>query len=1030
MKFLSMNRFSIGFLLIGLIFIASQSFAQLPVPSNGVEESEPTSYVLRNATIIVDAETTLQNASLVITDGSISAVGKLVRFPKGSVIIDMSDKVIVPSFIETYTSVGLPDAKKAEWNPRPQLESKKAGPYYWNESIKAEVRGSDHFESDKEASKLLQQMGFVNAVSHVQDGIMRGTGPIVSLGDIDSRKAVVKTEGAAFLSFDKGTSRQTYPSSQMGAIALIRQAMYDAQYYEENKATLPKNVSLEAINHQLDLPLIFNVEDKLELFRARKIADEFGLNFTILGSGNEYERINELALLTDQKLIIPIDFPKAFDVGDPYVARQISLGELKEWELAPANPFFLAKKGISFAISSKGHKKAEDFWKHLHRAMEAGLSREDAIKALTSVPAEILQVSNQLGDLSEGKLANFSVFDKDPFEFKNAELYESWSVGKKHVIKEEMLIDIRGKYRFSFDNTSYLIDVKGDRNKPKGTVTTLKSTSDSGEPKTVQQDATISIDRKHATFHFEVDDDHYDGVITLSGLYNQQINAFIGQGSLPNGKWIEWTGIQLERFKEEVDEKNKITVDTISMQKIWYPNIAYGFDSLPKSKKYVLKNATLWTNEDRGIVSEGTIVLNEGKIEYLAQRDYNKISSAEVIDCSGLHITSGIVDEHSHIAISKGVNESGQAVSAEVSIGDVVRSDDINIYRQLAGGVTTAHLLHGSANPIGGQSALIKLKWGSSPAEMLIDNAPKFIKFALGENVKQSNWGDYQRIRFPQSRMGVEQVFYDAFLRAKAYQAKWNNYTDLSDRQRELQGVKKPARDLELETVYEVLNSERFISCHSYVQSEINMLMHVADSMGFTVNTFTHILEGYKVADKMVEHGAGGSTFSDWWAYKYEVRDAIPYNAALMHDQGVLTAINSDDAEMGRRLNQEAAKAVKYGGMSEEEAWKLVTLNPAKLLHLDDKIGSLKEGKDADVVVWTDNPLSINAKAKMVFVDGQLLYNADDMSIQQNRIAQEKARIISAMLESNKKGESKKTFVKKEKGHWHCDTIGQSAKHR
>ena len=1024
-----MNRFTVGFLLIGLTFMAFQSFAQIPVPSNGVKESEPTSYVLRNATIIVDAETTIQNGSLVITDDRVSAVGKLVRFPQGSVVIDMNDKVIVPSFIETYTSVGLPDPKKAEWNPRPQLESKKAGPYYWNESIKAEVSGSNHYESDKKASKLLQQMGFINAVTHVQDGIMRGTGPVVSLGDIDSRKAIVKTQGAAFFSFDKGTSRQTYPSSQMGAIALMRQALYDAQYYEENKASLPKNLSLEAINTQLNLPMIFNVEDKLEIFRARKIAEEFGINFTILGSGNEYERINELALLKDQKLIIPIDFPKAFDVGDPYVARQISLGELKEWELAPANPSFLVKKKITFAISSKGHKKPEDFWKHLHKAMEAGLSREEAIKALTSVPAEMLQVNDQLGDLSEGKLANFSVFDKDPFVFKNAKLYESWSVGKKHIINEEMLIDIRGKYRFSFDNTSYLIDITGDPDKPKGQVTTQKTIAKSGEPKTVKQDATISIDRKHATFYFEVDDDKYNGVITLSGLYNQKINAFIGQGSLPTGDWIKWTGIQLERFKAEESEKNKIKVDSVGMHKIWYPNMAYGFDTLPKSKKYVLKNATLWTNEDRGIITEGNLILNNGKIEYVKQRNYTNLASAEVIDCSGLHITSGIVDEHSHIAISKGVNESGQAISAEVNIGDVVRSDDINIYRQLAGGVTTAHLLHGSANPIGGQSALIKLKWGSSPEEMLIDDAPKFIKFALGENVKQTNWGDYQRIRFPQTRMGVEQVFYDAFLSAKAYQEKWSNYNDLSERQRELRGVKKPARDLEMESVYEILNSERFISCHSYVQSEINMLMHVADSMGFTVNTFTHILEGYKVADKMVAHGAGGSTFSDWWAYKYEVRDAIPYNAALMNEQGVLTAINSDDAEMGRRLNQEAAKAVKYGGMSEEEAWKLVTLNPAKLLHLDDKIGSLKEGKDADVVVWTDHPLSINAKAKMVFIDGQLLYNADELANHQQRIAQEKARIISAMLESNKKGEPKKTFVKKEKGHWHCDTIGQSANH-
>ena len=271
-----------------------------------------------------------------------------------------------------------------------------------------------------------------------------------------------------------------------------------------------------------------------------------------------------------------------------------------------------------------------------------------------------------------------------------------------------------------------------------------------------------------------------------------------------------------------------------------------------------------------------------------------------------------------------------------------MKSNDINIYRQLSGGVTTAQLLHGSANPIGGQSAVIKFRWGSAPEEMKLEGADGFIKFALGENVKQSNWGDFERIRFPQTRMGVEQVFYDHFHQAKAYEQAWKEYNtlSLSEKRRTI----APREDLEMNTLVEILNKERFITCHSYVQSEINMLMKVADSMGFTLNTFTHILEGYKVADKMKEHGAGGSTFSDWWAYKFEVNDAIPYNAALLQDMGVLTAINSDDAEMARRLNQEAAKAVKYGKATEEEAWKMVTLNPAKLLHIDHLVGSIKVG--------------------------------------------------------------------------------------
>jgi len=281
----------------------------------------------------------------------------------------------------------------------------------------------------------------------------------------------------------------------------------------------------------------------------------------------------------------------------------------------------------------------------------------------------------------------------------------------------------------------------------------------------------------------------------------------------------------------------------------------------------------------------------------------------------------------------------------------------------------------------------------------------------------------FNRSRFPQTRMGVEQVYYDAFTRAKEYQSIWDKYAALPLKTKA--NTYAPRIDLEMETLNEILNKERFISCHSYQQSEINMLMHVGDSMGFTVNTFTHILEGYKVADKMKEHGAGGSTFSDWWAYKFEVNDAIPYNGAIMHKQGVLTAFNSDDAEMGRRLNQEAAKAVKYGGVSEEEAWKFVTLNPAKLLHLDDKMGSIKVGKDADVVLWSDNPLSVYATVEKTIIEGVVYFDRQMDEALQKRNREEKAAIIEKMI--GVKGKGGKTQKPKAKYNrtYHCDTVGE-----
>lgn len=356
-------------------------------------------------------------------------------------------------------------------------------------------------------------------------------------------------------------------------------------------------------------------------------------------------------------------------------------------------------------------------------------------------------------------------------------------------------------------------------------------------------------------------------------------------------------------------------------------------------------------------------------------------------------------------------------------MGDVVNPEDVNIYRQLSGGVTTAQLLHGSANPIGGQSALIKLKWGQTAEDMKYDKADGFIKFALGENVKQSNWGDYNTVRFPQTRMGVEQVYVDYFTRAKEYDKQWQLYLKTPVKEIEKNKLPIPRKDLELEALAEILNKKRFITCHSYVQSEINMLMHVADSFGFKINTFTHILEGYKIADKMKAHGVNASTFSDWWAYKNEVLDAIPHNAALLTKMDINTSVNSDDAEMARRLNQEAAKSIKYGNLTEIEALKLVTLNPAKMLHIDDKVGSIKVGKTADLVLWTDNPLSVYAKVDKTIIDGQVYFDRDEDSKLRDNIKTERARIIAKLLKEKQDGAKVVKHQGKEQRRYHCNTI-------
>lgn len=990
-------------LIIGLLCLSQLAIAQSE-PNNGLEESKPTYYALKDATIYLSPTEKINIGTILVKDNKIENVGRsgMLVIPKEAVVINCKGKIIVPAFIDLNSSVGTPKAVAAKTIER-------AGPYYWNQAIHPELNTSEIYMYDEKASKILIEKGFGFALTHQADGIARGEGALISLGS-GTESYLSSFTSSSYFSFQKGVSKQRYPSSQMGSIALLRQTLYDAQWYESNQDEL--NLSLVAINEQMKLPMFFNTKDKLEILRAQKIADEFNISFNYLGSGNEYEIIDQLSEIKTT-VVLPLNFPDAYDVKNPYVSRQIPLSDLKHWEMAPMNPSILINNGVPICISGTGTKSV-DFWANLRKSIKHGLTTEQALEALTMAPAKLIGVDNKLGSIADGKLASFMIYDHDPFSEK-AKLLESWLLGDREIHNTVSTNSkVLGKYNISFAGTKYPVEIKESGAKLSGKLTYKKLTK-----KGAAVDTTVNLFVEHSnndiTLQFNIRNNELNGSVTLRGKIVSKMGVFEGEGLLPNGEWVQWTGIRSKKDRSKKDKPNQLVVADTSIQ-AWYPNLAYGFESLPEEQSIIIKNATLWTNEEEGNLENSTIVIKEGKIIFVGSGNYPSPLGARIIDAKGKHVTSGIIDEHSHIAISKGVNEGGQAISAEVSIADVVNPKDINIYRQLSGGVTASQLLHGSANPVGGQSALIKLKWGFTAEDMLIDEAPKFIKFALGENVKQSNWGP--GTRFPQTRMGVEQVYYDAFMRAKAYDKEWNDFKlGLT--------TEKPRKDLELEVLNEIMKSERFVTCHSYVQSEINMLMHVADSMGFNINTFTHILEGYKVADKMVEHGVGGSTFSDWWAYKFEVNEAIPYNASLMAEQGVIVSINSDDAEMGRRLNQEAAKSVKYGGMSEIEAWKMVTLNPAILLHLDKQMGSLKIGKDADVVIWSDNPLSVLAKVEQTIVDGIVLFDNDrDVEMRKTNQA-EKARLISKMLADNNQGGKKKPFFKKKDGHFHCDTIGE-----
>jgi imidazolonepropionase-like amidohydrolase len=415
----------------------------------------------------------------------------------------------------------------------------------------------------------------------------------------------------------------------------------------------------------------------------------------------------------------------------------------------------------------------------------------------------------------------------------------------------------------------------------------------------------------------------------------------------------------------------------------------------PRSGVVAVRGGTVLT-VTRGTIPNGTVVLRDGRIAAVGGPETVVPAGADVVDASGRFVSPGIIDAHSHIAADS-INEGGTTVSSMTGIEDVLDPTDVNIQRDLAGGLTVANVLHGSANPIGGKNAVIKLRWGKTRAsDLLFEGALPGIKFALGENPKDMRFGgggqqQQPPRRYPATRLGVEFVIRDAFTRARAYQKDWQDYTR---RKAAGEDVLAPRRDLQLEPLVDILEGKRLVHAHCYRADEILMLIRLADDFGFKIATFQHVLEGYKVADEIAAHGAGASTFSDWWGYKVEAEDAIPYNAALMVRRGVLVSVNSDSAEHARRLNTEAAKAMHWGGLSEDEAFALVTINPARQLRIDSRVGSIEVGKDADVVVWNKHPLSTYAIADRVYIDGTVYYDrlAEERRLTDAR--QEKSRLI------------------------------------
>ncbi|WP_299158617.1 amidohydrolase family protein [uncultured Tenacibaculum sp.] len=973
-------------LLLLLFMCLSTVYAQEYFPSNtGVKTSKNKIFAFTNAKIYVSPNTIIKKGTLLIKDGKVLSSGKSVAIPKGAQVINLKGKTIYPSFIDVYSTFGIQTPKRERGTgKRPQYDTGRKG-YYWNDHIRPDVDPFNKFKFDAKKAKELLDLGFGVVNTHLEDGIMQGNGVLVALNpNSNNAYRILNKQSANYLSFSKSKkSRQMYPTSRMGAMALLRQTYLDANWYAKGKMK-NTDLSLQALNNKKDLPQIFRAGNYLDDLRADKVGDEFGIQYTIVGGGDEFERIHDIKK-TNATFIIPINFRKAYDVSNPFLANKIALSDMRKWNQEPSNPSVLAKNKIPFALTTYQLKKVSEFTTNLRKAIKYGLNETKALEALTTAPAKILK-NNKIGNLNNGSYANFLITSGDIFD-KNTTLYENWVQGNKNIVTPINIKDLSGDYTLTVNGKTYKMTVSG---------------------KGAKQKAAIKLGDKKVNSKFSFKN-NWVSITLREGNNFTRLTGLVETKNLKgiavdnNGNETQWTAVFNSKKKDKKAKKEDKTPEVLAVS---YPNIGYGNYTKPKQENILIKNTTVWTSDNGNVLNNTDVLIKNGKISKIGKSLSGR--GAKIIDGAGKYLTAGIVDEHSHIATSA-VNEAGHNSTAEVTIEDVVNPDDVNIYRNLTGGVTSIQVLHGSANPIGGRSAILKLKWGENADGLIYKNSPKFIKFALGENVKQSNWGDLQTVRFPQTRMGVEQVYIDYFQRAKEYDAK----------KKSGQPYRK---DIELETLAEIINKERFISCHSYVQSEINMLMKVAEKFNFNINTFTHILEGYKVADKMKKHGAGGSTFADWWAYKYEVNDAIPYNAAIMHKQGVTVAINSDDAEMSRRLNQEAAKLVKYGGLSEQEAWATVTINPAKLLHLDKQTGSIKVGKDADVVLWSGNPLSVYSKAEKTIVDGTVYFDIDSDLQKRKSIKEERSKLINMMLKEKLKGAKTQAPSKKTKKLFHCDT--------
>ena len=960
-------------------------------PVEGMRDNGTGYHALVGARVVTGPGQAMDDATIVIRDGLIQSVGR-DDAPAGARVWDLEGLTVYPGFIDAHADLGM-DAVPEDGD---------IGPTHWNPQVRAWFSTTRNLQDDADRRSALRSQGFGTALAVPKQGIFRGTASLVTLGDEGVRDRVLRPDIAQAIGFQRSFELGgSYPNSAMGTIALMKQTFMDADWYERawdayessGRAFLPPETSeaLAALEDATDgdQPVIFETGSEEEYLRAHSLASEFGLNAWYRGNGLEYRLLDVLRGRGDP-LIVPLDFPDAPDVGHPGAALDASLADLRHWYLAPTSAGQLADAGVSFAITTDGLSSLNEFLPNLRVAVARGLGADDALAALTTTPASWLGIDRTHGTIAEGKVANLIVSEGDLFA-EEATVRDVWVRGRVYGVTRPAQIDPRGSWEIaSADEWGFdgVLVLEGPLNRLRGHLDIAGTGPElPGGARIELESASAVAETGRIDVRFNGEVLGYQGMALLSGSVRG--DEFYGWTSLPNGADPSFRGARTEGFEGPARGTVAMEVPEIDLPFI-RPMMDYGRTSIPEQPAaVVVRNATVWTQGPQGILEGADLLVRAGTVEEVGM-DLDAPGGAVEIDATGKHVTPGMIDPHIHSGVSA-VNESGFAIVPEVRMGDVVTHNNIWMYRQVAGGLTTAHIKHGSANPIGGENVFVKMRWGALPEDLKLENAPRTVKFALGENPKR------RQGRYPDTRMGVQEIIRDHFMAARDYEREWRRWEENQE------GL-PPRRDLRMEAILDILDQELLISSHGYRADEFLALVRLAEEFGFRVQTLQHGVEAYKIAPELAASGVAAVVWSDWGAFKLEAYDATVYNARILIEAGVVTSLHSDNSEIASRMNWEAGKLLRTG-LTPEQALSTVTNQAAEAVAIHDQVGSLEAGKDGDFVIWSGNPLSQFSRAEQTWIDGRRYFSLEEDAAMRDRIEEERTQLIQAILSVEENGD-------------------------